>query len=183
MEAVTRLTKLEEARPSPRVLGTLPQNLSLKGPLNTIFTELPACSQTMNLLIFWIFNLADLGKCQTLVPALAAAEGSKSLRKVAYLLEQGAVISGNVVVLALGETDDAIAMFQTFLDHGWTINSKTDLGNINRFLVSLLHKRFYSLFFEDAVSYLSLSCGGVCDGWLSDAMRRNDSVVRVALGK
>lgn len=90
----------------------------------------------------------DLGRCQTLIqqwklqpspsaitpqylgPALAAAVGSKQLRTVTYLLEQGAIISGNVMVLALGNTDDAIAMFQTFLDHGWDINSKTDLGNI-----------------------------------------------------
>ena len=90
----------------------------------------------------------DLGRCQMLVqqrktqispsattpqhltPALAAAVGSKHFHIVKYLLEQGAIISGNVMVLALGSTDDAIAMFQTFLDHGWDINSKTDLGNI-----------------------------------------------------
>lgn len=90
----------------------------------------------------------DLDKCQMLVqqskiqispsattpqhltPALAAAVGSKHLHIVKYLLEQGAIVSGNVMVLALGSTDDAIAMFQTFLNHGWDINSKTDLGNI-----------------------------------------------------
>ena len=90
----------------------------------------------------------DIGRCQMLVqqrktqisrsaitpqhltPALAAAVGSKHFHVVKYLLEQGAIISGNVMVLALGSTDDAIAMFQTFLDHGWDINSKTDLGNI-----------------------------------------------------
>ena len=49
---------------------------------------------------------------------------------VSYLLKQGAVISGNGIVLALGNTDDSILMFQTFLDNGWNINSKTDLGNV-----------------------------------------------------
>ena len=89
----------------------------------------------------------DFSRCQTLVqqlkskspsstittkqlgPALGAAVGCKHLHIVAYLLEQGAVISGNDMILALGETDEAIAMFQMFLDHGWDINSKTDLGN------------------------------------------------------
>ncbi len=48
-----------------------------------------------------------------------------------YLLDEGAEISENILVLALrisGETDKAIAMFQTFLDHDWDINSKTGLG-------------------------------------------------------
>ena len=89
----------------------------------------------------------DLSRCQTLVQqlksqslssaitskqltsALGAAVGSNHLNIVAYLLGQGAVISGNIMILALGETDEAIAMFQMFLDHGWDINSKTDLGN------------------------------------------------------
>ena len=89
----------------------------------------------------------DLSRCQTLVqqlksqspssarttkqlgPALAAAVGCKHLHIVTYLLEHGAVISGNIMILALGETHEAIAMFQMFLDHGWDINSKTDLGN------------------------------------------------------
>ena len=34
------------------------------------------------------------------------------------------------MVLALGNTDDSIPMFQTFLDNGWDINSKTNLGNV-----------------------------------------------------
>lgn len=90
----------------------------------------------------------DLSRCQRLVqewrlqtspalvpsehltPPLAAAVGAKHLAIVAYLLDQGATISGNIMVLALGDTNDAIAMFQTFLEHGWDINSKTDLGNI-----------------------------------------------------
>ena len=88
----------------------------------------------------------DLGRCQMLVqqwrleapaikaqdltPALAAAVGNKHLQTVAYLLDQGATISGNIMILALGETSDAIAMFQTFLEHGWDINSKTDLDNV-----------------------------------------------------
>ena len=90
----------------------------------------------------------DLRRCQTLVQqwkrqrypsavppqhlarALAAAVGSKHLRIVACLLEQGAVVSGNFMVMALDGTDDAIAIYQTFLDYGWDINSKTDLGNI-----------------------------------------------------
>ncbi|KAL9101796.1 MAG: hypothetical protein Q9163_002992, partial [Psora crenata] len=63
-------------------------------------------------------------------PALGRAISSKHARIVAYLLSQGAVITGNDMILALGETDAAIAMFQTFLDHGWDINSKTDLGNV-----------------------------------------------------
>jgi len=64
-----------------------------------------------------------------LAPALAAAIGSKHPQVVAYVLEQGAIISGIDMVLALGDTDASITMFQTFLDHGWDINSKTDLGN------------------------------------------------------
>ena len=67
---------------------------------------------------------------QHLAPALAAAVGCKHPQVAAYLLEQGAVISGNDMILALGQTEDAIAMFQTFQEHGWDINSKTDLGNI-----------------------------------------------------
>jgi len=47
---------------------------------------------------------------------------------VSYLLDAGAEISENILVAALRETDKAIAMFQTFLDHGWDINSKTGLG-------------------------------------------------------
>ena len=65
-----------------------------------------------------------------LAPALAAAVGAKRFPMVKYLLEQGATVSGNTMVLALGDTDDAIALFQTFVDHGWDINSKTDLGNV-----------------------------------------------------
>ena len=66
-----------------------------------------------------------------LASALAAAIGAKHPRVVSYLLKQGAVISGNGMVLALGDnTDDSILMFQTFLDNGWDINSKTDLGNV-----------------------------------------------------
>ena len=61
---------------------------------------------------------------------LAAAVGGKHPQVVSYLLEQGAVISGNDMVLALGNTDDSILMFQTFLDNGWDINSKTDIGNV-----------------------------------------------------
>lgn len=45
-----------------------------------------------------------------------------------YLLDEGAEISENILVVALRETDKTIAMFQTFLDHGWDINSKTGLG-------------------------------------------------------
>ena len=65
-----------------------------------------------------------------LASALAAAIGGKHPQVVSYLLKQGAVISGNGIVLALGNTDDSILMFQTFLDNGWNINSKTDLGNV-----------------------------------------------------
>ncbi len=45
-----------------------------------------------------------------------------------YLLDEGAEIFEHIIVLGLGKMDDAIAMFQTFLDHGWDINSKTGLG-------------------------------------------------------
>ena len=65
-----------------------------------------------------------------LASALAAAIGGKHPQVVSYLLKQGAVISGNSMVLALSNTDDSILMFQTFLDNGWDINSKTDLGNV-----------------------------------------------------
>ena len=66
---------------------------------------------------------------EQLGPALAEAVGCKHLPIVAYLLEQGTLVSGNIMILALGNTDEATAMFQTFLSHGWDINSKTDLGN------------------------------------------------------
>lgn len=66
---------------------------------------------------------------QHLAAAFGAAVGSKHTDMAAYLLEQGAVVSGYDMVLALGETEDAINMFQTFLDHGWDINSKTNRGN------------------------------------------------------
>ena len=65
-----------------------------------------------------------------LASALAAAIGGKHPQVVSYLLKQGAVISGNDMVLALGNTDDSILMVQTFLDNDWDINSKTDLGNV-----------------------------------------------------
>ena len=90
----------------------------------------------------------DLGTCQTLVEqwkleifpvpitpcdlssALVIAAGSKHPHIAAYLLKQGAVITEKVMGEAFGETDDAIAMFQTFLDHGWNINMKTRVGDI-----------------------------------------------------
>ena len=65
-----------------------------------------------------------------LASTLAAAIGGKHPQVVSYLLKEGAVISGNDMVLALGNTDDSILIFQTFLDNGWDINSKTDLGNV-----------------------------------------------------
>ena len=65
-----------------------------------------------------------------LASALAAAVGGKHPQVVSYLLKQGAMISGNGMVLALGNTDNSTLMFQTFLDNGWDINSKTDLGNV-----------------------------------------------------
>ena len=90
----------------------------------------------------------DLNECQTLLeqwkqrltPApitakhlastIAAAIGGKHPQVVSYLLKQGAVVSGNGMVLALGHPEDSIPMFQTFLDNGWDINSKTDLGHV-----------------------------------------------------
>ncbi len=65
-----------------------------------------------------------------LASTLAAAIRGKHPQVVSYLVKQGAVISGNDMVLALGNTDDSILMFQTFLDNGWDINGKTDLGNV-----------------------------------------------------
>jgi hypothetical protein len=61
--------------------------------------------------------------------AMAAAVSSHHPTIVSYLLDRGAQVSPNNIVVALGETDATIAMFQTFLDHGWDINSKTGLGN------------------------------------------------------
>ena len=113
----------------------------------------PVCSQTTDLSTFRTPQLdkavedGDLSRCQTLVqqmksqspssaittkqlgPALGAPIGCKHLHIVAYLLGQGAVITGNIMILALGKSDEAIAMFSMFLDHGWDVNSKTDLGN------------------------------------------------------
>lgn len=67
---------------------------------------------------------------QHLASALGAAIGAKHPQVVSYLLKQGAVISGYHMVVALGNTNDSILMFQTFLDNGWDINSKTNLGNV-----------------------------------------------------
>ena len=53
-----------------------------------------------------------------LASALAAAIGGKQPQVVPYLLKQGAVISGNGIVLALGNTDDSFLVFPTFLDNG-----------------------------------------------------------------
>ena len=62
--------------------------------------------------------------------AFAAAVGARHIDTVAFLLENGAAVSSSAMVLALGgDTQGTIAMFQIFLDHGWDINSKTDLGN------------------------------------------------------
>ena len=67
-----------------------------------------------------------------LAPALAAAISSKNINIVSYLLDQGATVSSYNMVLALdkNDVDASIAIFQTFLDHGWDINSKTEIGNV-----------------------------------------------------
>ena len=67
---------------------------------------------------------------QHLASALGAAIGAKHPQVVSYLLKQGAVISRYHMVLTLGNTDNSILMFQTFLDNGWDINSKTNLGDV-----------------------------------------------------
>lgn len=59
--------------------------------------------------------------------SLAAAMSSSRPAIVSYLLDQGAVVSPNMIVTALSNNDPR-AMFQTFLDHGWDVNSKTGLG-------------------------------------------------------
>ena len=72
--------------------------------------------------------------------AMAAAVTSHHPSIVSYLLDQGALVSQYDIVLALADTDDAIAMFQTFLDHGWDINNKTGLGvTVLKYLLSLLY--------------------------------------------
>ena len=74
-----------------------------------------------------------------LASTLAAAIAAKQTPVVSYLLQQGAVVSGNSMVLALGDrTDESIQMFQTFLQNGWDINSKTDLGNVMLKYISCL---------------------------------------------
>lgn len=65
---------------------------------------------------------------QHLNSALVEAVSYHRVAVTSYLLDQGAEISPNMIVLALGKTQDAIAMFQTYLDHGWDINSRTGLG-------------------------------------------------------
>ena len=87
--------------------------------------------QCQALLKQWKEQLTPAGiTARHLAPALAAAIGGKHPQVVSYLLKQGAVVSGNNMVLALGNTDDSILMFQTFLDNGWDLNSKTNLGNV-----------------------------------------------------
>ncbi|KAG8526394.1 uncharacterized protein KY384_000388 [Bacidia gigantensis] len=65
-----------------------------------------------------------------LAPVLAAATSSKNTQMVSFLLHQGAPISSSDALFALrGEdTEATIALLQTFLDHGWDINGKTDIG-------------------------------------------------------
>ena len=53
-----------------------------------------------------------------LASTLTTAIGGKHPQVVSYLLKQGAVISGNNMVLALGNTDDSIPMFQTSITAG-----------------------------------------------------------------
>lgn len=65
-----------------------------------------------------------------LAPSLTEAIISKHVHAVAFLLQNGAAVSGHDMIYAMGETDISIAMFQTFLDHGWDPNSKTNLGNV-----------------------------------------------------
>ena len=89
-----------------------------------------------------------------LAPSLATAISSKHLHVVALLLEQGAAISGNDMILALGDTDASIAMFQTFLDHGWDINSQTDLGNVMLKCVPLVPSSFLAYWHPLLESYL-----------------------------
>ena len=66
-----------------------------------------------------------------LIPALAAATSSKQTHIIRFLLDQGCSVSDTNMVLALGDdTEVSIAVFQTFLDYGWGINSKTDSGSV-----------------------------------------------------
>lgn len=86
-------------------------------------------SQVKELLEQWKSKLSPapltaLHLHSTLVEAVSYHHSSIA----SYLLDEGAEITENMLVLALGEADMAIAMFQTFLDHGWDINSKTGLG-------------------------------------------------------
>ena len=87
---------------------------------------------------------------QHLASTLAAAISCKHPQVVSYLLKQGAVVSGNGMVLALGNPEDSIRIFQTFLDNGWDINSKTDLGNVMlKYSILCLGKEETLLFFLD----------------------------------
>lgn len=67
---------------------------------------------------------------ECLYNALSTAIGSYRLSIISYLMDQGVKLHPNMYVPALRklDTNNAIAMFQIFLDHGWDINSKTDLG-------------------------------------------------------
>lgn len=86
-------------------------------------------SQVQELLEQWRADLSPTSLTpQHLNNALVEAVSYHRVPVTSYLLAQGAETTPNMIVLALGKTDDAIAMFQTFLDHGWDINNKTGLG-------------------------------------------------------
>ena len=66
----------------------------------------------------------DLSSFQSI---LGVAISSNRLEIVSFLLEQGTIISPYIIVPAL-QSNNPRAVLQTFLDHGWNINSKTGLG-------------------------------------------------------
>lgn len=58
---------------------------------------------------------------------LTGAIAAGKINVVAYLLEHGAELSPLNITQAMGPRQ-SLEMFQTFLDHGWDINSNTDMG-------------------------------------------------------
>lgn len=56
------------------------------------------------------------------MPMILAAQNAKS-EVVRFFLDEGVPVSPTVIKLAAKEGDEAVDVFQAFLDHGWDINS------------------------------------------------------------
>ena len=57
--------------------------------------------------------------------ALVGAAATDQPHVVAFLLDQGAKLDSSIVEIGMKSLTE---MFQVFLDHGWNINERTDMG-------------------------------------------------------